>query len=790
MDEDKKMPELNQVICGDCLEVMKGWPDNCVDSICCDPPYGLSAAKNSGKTSTGGFMGQKWDYDVPSVEIWAECLRVLKPGGYLLAFAGTRTQHRMACRIEDAGFEIRDMIAWVYGCLSDDTEIMIDGHWGSYRDAIKGKKALGYNCKRNVLEWQEIEDLFVIEGYCDKAFSIKSEGTDQIVSLNHRCLVKDGDGYSFKRAEDLEYRVTVPIVDADGNVVDCDACVEQMHYSGVVWCVKVPTGAFVARRKGKIFITGNSGFPKSLNIGKKIDQLMGAERKVVGKDKSGSERNCMAGDFVGGEYDITKGTSKYEGYGTALKPAWECITCAIKPEKPQILTDILSESIELCKQLVLNVEKNLKHTQAESNVGKTNIVQTPVQTPTKVDQKNKTAIGEAVDINSTAGILGLTPEMGHTALNMILSWKNTLVGVYNAMKMSTTSTVFETIIDWKTLNYCLSVITPNDIIKVQSNQDGSSANVLHAATYLHASLACLQNTLTLSVLAPAMSSEAVQYQEKVVKPSLEPIIMSRKPLSEKTIVENVLKYGTGGLNIDGCRVGYINDADKASATPQGQCTAKSGALAGGTQNDGERAVFERPDQNGRWPANFIHDGSEEVEKLFPETTSGSGNKHPSNSKRYIGNSLEHSSTMGDDKCFDGSTGSAARFFYSAKASKSDRDDGCHAMNPKRSGYRPNEPEDGYNGNSLSARLHDSVVSKNNHPCVKPQNLMQYLCRLVTPSDGIVLDPFAGSGSTCKAAIAEGFKFIGIEINPDYIDISYNRIEQEKSYGVQTDLFGS
>jgi hypothetical protein len=88
---------------GDCLAVLKTMPDASVDSIVTDPPYGLS------------FMGKRWDYDVPSVEIWAECLRVLKPGGHLLAFAGTRTQHRMAVRIEDAGFEIRDMIAWVYG---------------------------------------------------------------------------------------------------------------------------------------------------------------------------------------------------------------------------------------------------------------------------------------------------------------------------------------------------------------------------------------------------------------------------------------------------------------------------------------------------------------------------------------------------------------------------------------------------------------------------------------------------------------------------------------------------
>jgi hypothetical protein len=91
------------IFVGDCLEVLRTLPDCSVDAVVTDPPYGLS------------FMGKRWDYDVPSVEVWAECLRVLKPGGHLLAFAGTRTQHRMAVRIEDAGFEIRDMIAWVYG---------------------------------------------------------------------------------------------------------------------------------------------------------------------------------------------------------------------------------------------------------------------------------------------------------------------------------------------------------------------------------------------------------------------------------------------------------------------------------------------------------------------------------------------------------------------------------------------------------------------------------------------------------------------------------------------------
>ena len=98
----------------DCMEFMATQPDNSIDAVITDPPYGLS------------FMGKKWDYDVPSVEVWRECLRVLKPGGHLLSFAGTRTQHRMAVNIEDAGFEIRDMLAWVYGCLSFDTEVLTE----------------------------------------------------------------------------------------------------------------------------------------------------------------------------------------------------------------------------------------------------------------------------------------------------------------------------------------------------------------------------------------------------------------------------------------------------------------------------------------------------------------------------------------------------------------------------------------------------------------------------------------------------------------------------------------
>lgn len=373
---------------GDCLETMRAMPDNSVDSIVTDPPYGLS------------FMGKKWDYDVPSVEVWAECLRVLKPGGHLLAFAGTRTQHRMAVRIEDAGFEIRDMIAWVYG----------------------------------------------------------------------------------------------------------------------------------------------SGFPKSLDVSKAIDKVAGIERKVVGFDPVAAKRTAGVGTAAYGDYkgqtgDITapatEAAHQWQGWGTALKPA------------------------------------------------------------------------------------------------------------------------------------------------------------------------------------------------------LEPITVARKPLVG-TVAENVLAHGTGALNIDGCRVAAPD------APEQPRFAANAGPRHVGILNGGETGAPEgrttSASSDGRWPANLIHDGSDDVTDLL---------------------------------------GSAARFFYCAKASKRDRDEGLEGFQVKRTGAMQATAD----GSMLTGSGNErTTVRANVHPTVKPTDLMRYLCRLVTSPGGTVLDPFMGSGSTGKAAMLEGFRFIGCELSPEYAEIAKARIE--------------
>lgn len=524
---------MNKIELGDCLEVLRGMPDNSVDSIVTDPPYGLS------------FMGKKWDYDVPSVEVWAECLRVLKPGGHLLAFAGTRTQHRMAVRIEDAGFEIRDMIAWVYGCLDEATEIATEHGVMPYHKTKVGDRVLCYDAAHGEYTYQPILEIVEYD-YSDTAYRLIGDFGEQVVSRNHRVIVERGRGEAFQLAETIGAEARVPVLEslpalqqavrdaesqsggsqqdvlqdvrecfdrsgehwcgtangaegangplrsvwrermetrcvaAQGGVADVqsgvqrgaarsglgeacehgsgalvgavgvcaqrahdrgnkpgmegrahlsqsEGCVrratdqvcalpessavdgadgwvrdgasadrsagdrqgvdsngggtslqsqcdgqqrEQLdavrdergaqgvrawgghraavvrvvpfHYTGKVWCLRVPTGAFVAVRNGVAFPTGNSGFPKSMDVSKAIDKAAGAEREKV-KPRSvishqrniGNRRPYMDDSNHMTDSDVpatAAAAAEWSGWGTALKPALEPITVARKPQ--------------------------------------------------------------------------------------------------------------------------------------------------------------------------------------------------------------------------------------------------------------------------------------------------------------------------------------------------------------------------------------------------------------------------------------------------------------------------
>lgn len=403
---------------GDCLEVLAAISDCSIDSIVTDPPYGLS------------FMGRKWDYDVPSEAIWRECFRVLKPGGHLLAFAGTRTQHRMAVRIEDAGFEIRDMIAWVYG----------------------------------------------------------------------------------------------------------------------------------------------SGFPKSLDVSKAIDKAAGVEREVVGlKDN--------------------KGRVKADGWG-------------------------MSESE-----------------------------------------------GDPITVPAT---------------DAAKQWQG-----------------------WGT----------------------------------------------------------------ALKPAMEPITVARKPI-EGTVAANVLKHGTGAINVDGCRIPLNGDY---------KCGANGRPSQTGLGDNYDAQKANRHSDVGRWPANLIHDGSDEVLAEFPDSN-GSGGARTLKRGLRDGDGWGMADQPGNLR--DSGTGSAARFFYCAKASKKDRNEGCEELDKKISARSCQAQAEAKRGNVVeceSGAFNKARLTHNHHPTVKPTDLMRYLCRLVTPPGGVILDPFMGSGSTGKAAMIEGFRFIGIERDAEYLEIAQVRI---------------
>lgn len=269
---------------------------------------------------------------------------------------------------------------------------------------------------------------------------------------------------------------------------------------------------------------------------------------------------------------------------------------------------------------------------------------------------------------------------------------------------------------------------------------------------------------TVNITAPA-TAEAQQWQGwgTALKPAHEPIVLARKPFTG-TVANNVLSYGTGGINIDGSRVG--NEIISTHNAPKG-------TFAGGEPDRGsDTSTYEN--HTGRWPANFIHDGSDEVVELFPDTAPSKAGIRRNKSGMGIHDSEK--GTFGKGDVFGGfdDRGSAARFFYCAKAGKRDRNEGLDGFEVKRSsGY-------GYDkglGNAGEGMFKDrNPIKANHHPTVKPTDLMRYLCRLITPPNGTILDPFLGSGSTGKAAMYEGFNFVGIELTEEYLPIAKARIE--------------
>jgi DNA modification methylase len=275
--------------------------------------------------------------------------------------------------------------------------------------------------------------------------------------------------------------------------------------------------------------------------------------------------------------------------------------------------------------------------------------------------------------------------------------------------------------------------------------------------------------------APA-TPEAQEWQGwgTALKPAHEPIVMARKPLAG-TVAANVLEHGTGALNVDGCRVGTGEGGDR-----EGEPTAEARYTENGSTNFAPTPGPRGGDAAGRWPANITlsPEAAEELDRQSGGVGGGDGKDWSAGPIHGTGDGATFLGEKPTGQHY-GDTGGASRFFYVAKASRAERNAGLD-------GFEDGVTDDGRHTPIDNPYLRGETTRKNSHPTVKPIDLMRWLVRLVTPPGGTVLDPFLGSGTTGCAAALEGFDFIGIEREAEYLDIAKARIEFWKKYpGAET-----
>jgi DNA modification methylase len=523
-----------------------------------------------------------------------------------------------------------------------------------------------------------------------------------------------------------------------------------------------------------------SGFPKSHNVGLSIDKLKGHSNR--GHRIATASRYHPDGTLEpnGEELPPYEGKTiegkQFQGFGTALKPAYELWIKARKPLTVVPLYDILQETHRILEAYLWSLSS--VRFVAES-------LESSRRELPEVEFDSARWIAAAWFLAESRKLSELTDmfnsqEEGATFLSIALLWKGISVDVLKNGSTYTTRTEIELTTALRTLNSFLLGIIPEDTILVASSPSGLSCGALAAEKSSNERKTSSRTTQTpsvinnathavLSILANAAEglSLTIDIQNGVFVPANATTDrfadeagcwLARKPLSESTVAKNVLKWGTGALNIDACRA--------EGTVPQVTQGGKRSMAFGMAERQSE------PHPKGRWPANLTHDGSEEVLEAFPQTApsrSGVRNNHNRGSDEWGKGTFRDGplySTYND-------SGSAARFFYCSKASKADRDEGCGELPVQQTigGGGTNNTDDDVCGKygSIKSPAH------NNHPTVKATKLMRYLCRLITPPNGTVRDCFMGSGSTGKAAALEGFNFVGIEQDKGYFAIAHARI---------------
>ncbi len=716
---------MGEIICGDCIEEMKEMEENSVDSIVTDPPYAFE----------GGFMDKEWDnFAEPKqyqkwCEKWAEqCLRVLKPGGYILAFSGTHSFHRLAVGLEDAGFNIKTTIMWMYGCLSEDTEILTLNGWKS-KDEITTDDivfSIDYESdksKKGRVKTSPVNHIFEYQ-IDDELVHFKNDNTDQLLTKNHKVLAKtknrvqiDGKRVKYDVVDDFRYidagqirkssRITLPL----GSVYDGDESIwcksfaeliglvltEGWFQSDAVNISQTNSNQDVVKRINYILGSLDANYSKYVRnreyegkeykeyqwyitgeVAERLQKIIPNNRPTKKlwhlpfEEKEGLFKGLMEGDGSKGRNG--KFTSFYQDDMEFLE--WFQVLCHLMGKQGRIDED------KMCVQVHHNPT-------------------TEIQGKHRKNDRKKYQ-GKVWCINTDYGNF-FARRNG----------KIFITGNSGFPKSHDISKAIDSHFNKEDEREKIGVKTTPDGKKFPSQQHDDN----NVATKWKRSSG--------KKTAPA-TPEAEQWDGwgTALKPAFEPIVLAQKP-REGTYAQNVLEYSVGGLNIDGCRI-EAKDGGWEWGT---QTDIKSGGYGSKRPSDGD--VYDKDikgGEDGRWPPNVILDpkASELLDRQSGHLESGDAGKEEvqSDSDWFGGGKLNDNNQIGDE-------GGASRFFYSSKAHKSER----------------------------NAGLGDK---KNDISTLKPINLMRYLVRLVTPPNGTVLDPFGGSGTTGIACVVEGFDYFLIE----------------------------
>lgn len=669
-----------EIINVDCLRAMQEMPDGCFDAIVTDPPYGLA------------FMGANWDHNVPSVPYWSECLRVAKPGAHLLCFGGTRTFHRLMCAIEDAGWEIRDTIMWVYGCLDEETEILVDGEFVPYNKAKIGSLALGYDIERGTFSWQRIEDTYLYD-YDDTAYAIQSDSTDQLVSRNHRCIVERGGVEQFAFAEQVaqEREACVPVLEGLQGLLD--------H-------LPLPhEGAGDEKQDVLEGVRGEGGESRAEEAqGARAEHDMPSMREGVlhtdGMEAQGSDKLLLKelqgqGGKCTSTASVQQGTPDTHG-GREKAEAKRADDWTSKPVM-EGRGDVSAQPRELQGCEVRQVPQGVL---GDGTQGRVRDGAQACGCPSNreaADKAGMRASRQSRPVGQQAGEPDAVPvERGSQDLRELWGAKSTLARV--------------TPTHYKGKMWCVKVrtgafvarrhgkifVTGNsgfpksmDVGKAIDKALGAERKVIGEHPNPAGNKAG-GNSLNMSVVGmpeKAYITEPTTEQVKewdgwgtCLKPAWEPIIVARKPL-DGTVAHNVMTHGTGAINIDGCRV---PTNDRISGGAYGAGLAFDSPWMHDEKAQAEfierkMANYRKSETMGRFPANLVHDGSQEVLELFPDSKGQQGKVAGNEPSRTGDNGIYGHYGQRNEFVPRGDSGSAARFFYCAKASKKDRNSGCEDL---------------------------------------------------------------------------------------------------------------